>query len=130
MAGLFARFKETLITQVSSDPSVDLTHSVEANLFSVEAPYLLLGRLTESRWSNGIGSFTLTLNAVPQEHDGLVRLYIDGKLVAGFDFLGRRLDYSWIGKRTAETPGYEAGQRVEAKVGWMNLSGTVIRKQE
>lgn len=127
MAGLFARFREPLISQLFSGRRVELEHDVEAKLTLLDSPHEPVGRLWESRWSNGLGSFRLKLNTVPQGHDGTARMYCDGVLVAGVDFTGHRLDYKWVGKRTEETPSFEPGQQVKIQVGRMIVGGTVAR---
>ena len=125
MPGLLARFSQPLIAQLFSDHRVGLMHNVEALLYRSDDPVKPVGRLWESRWSNGLSSFTLRLDQVPEEHDGTARLYNDGTLVAGFDFCGRKLVYRWLGKRTDEVPGFDPGQEVRVEVAGMEVRGTV-----
>ena len=128
MTGLFVRFKDQFISQLFGDRNVDLLHNVEAELISLDAPYVSIGRLWECRWSTGLRSITITMNAVPTEHDGTARLYRDGMLLAGLDFSGRRFDWHWVGTHTGEIPSFEPGQKVQIEVGRMKVLGTVMRK--
>ena len=124
---MFARFRDPLISQLFSGRSVELLHNVEAKLFLADPPFEPVGRLWESRWSNGLGSLNLKLHTVPKHHDGTAQLYCNGRLLAGFDFKGHRLNYNWVGKWGNETPSFELGQEVQIHVGWMVVMGTVAR---
>ncbi len=127
MPNLLARFSEPLIAQLFSHHRVHRLHDVEAVLYCSDMPGKPVGRLCECRWSNGLGSFTLRIEDLPDGHDGSARLYSDGMLVAGFDFSGRFLAYRWLGKLTGDMPGFSLGQQIRLQVAGIEVLGTVTR---
>ena len=127
MPSLLARLSEPLIAQLFSHHRVHRLHDVEAVLYCSDRPDKPVGHWCESRWSNGLGSFTLRIEDLPDRNDGAARLYSDGTLVAGFDFYGRRLAFRWLGKLTGDMPGFSPGQQIRLQVAGMEVLGTVTR---
>ena len=128
MAGLLTRFRDPLFAQLIGDDRAYRLHDVEALLYRPSDSERPVGRLWESRWSNNMGSLTLDLAGLPADHDGTAQLYADGMLLAGFDFAGRRLAFSWIGRLSGESLSFEAGQTVRLEVGRLVVSGIVCSR--
>ena len=128
MASLLARFRDPLFAQLIGDDRAQRLHNVEALLYRADDLARPVGRLWESRWSNGMGSLTLDLDHVPEGHDGTAQLFADGVLLAGFDFDGSSLAFSWIGKLNGESLSFEPGQTLRLEVGSLVVSGTVAER--
>ena len=127
MTSILARFRDPLFAQLMGDDRAQRLHNVEALLYRANDPEPI-GRVWESRWSNGMGSLTLDLEQVPKDHDGTAQLFADGVLLAGIDFAGNRLGFSWIGKLNSESLSFEAGQSLRLEVGSLVVAGTVTER--
>ena len=128
MASLLARFREPLLAQLIGDDRAHRLHDVEAMLYRDDAPAQPVGRIWESRWSNGMGTLTVDLDRVPEVHSGTARLYADGVLFAGLDFTGNKLAFSWLGVLSGESLSFAVGQVLRLEVGELVVSGTVTAR--
>ena len=109
-------------SMVVTGPGVLKTHDVEAK-FRKDGRYL--GKLAQSRWSDGQERFSLRLRGLTADHDGKLRLFRNADQVSEFDISGSAINFGWKGKSSDAIPQFEIGDQVRVDVGAMSLVATV-----
>lgn len=108
---------------IVTGPGVLKTHDVEAKFRSESRKFL--GKLAQSRWSDGQERFSLRLQGLTADHGGKLSLYRNGDLVSEFDISGSAITFRWKGISSDAIPKFEIGDQVRVDVGAMSLSAIV-----
>lgn len=111
---------------VVTGDGVTKTHDVEAKFRGEDAGQSrYYGKLKQSRWSDGQERFKLRLTGLPGDHNGKLRLRLDGEQVSEFEVSGNGCEFRWKGISSADIPQFEIGSRVSVEVGSLTLGAVV-----
>jgi len=121
-------------SMVVTGPGVLKTHDVEAK-FRKDGRYL--GKLAQSRWSDGQERFSLRLRGLTADHDGKLRLFRNADQVSEFDISGSAINFGWkggIGTSSRKLPeqlgGYTLGVLVQTNYGGvLQMDGLPVGKE-
>ncbi len=126
MFGLFKRNKAPGWSLVVVPEGEHKTHDVEARLYAPGAKRgQSSGKLSQDRWSHGVGRFRIRARKLDPQNDGTARLYCDDTLVSEFEVSGSSFEFRWRGDVTDDMPKFEIGQTIRLEAGSTVLTGVV-----
>ncbi len=107
---------------VITGPGVLQAHDVECK-FRSSSGYL--GKLSQSRWSDGQERISLNLSKLPGRYSGPVGLFYKGAHIGDFDAKYGKVAFVAKGMADDGKPQFEIGEEVRLEFGGQSLTGIV-----